>query len=283
MRARLRSNAVSTSDLELLGAGREAEIFAWRDGRALRLARDPSNGAMIDREVSALAAAQQRRRPACRAFTSASPSTGDRASSSTASTASICSARSRAGPGQCGRWGRPSASSTQACTGSRRPAGLPDLHDELRHRLASPLVPDEVRTRALDRLEALPAGDRLLHGDFHPANLLRGRNGYVVIDWTNGMSGDPAADVARTILLMGGGKLADGTPVVIRVIAPVARRLLLASYLARTRARAALDRGLVDRWLPVWAAARPRRGHRSGTGVPARARPLATSVSRCPG
>ena len=57
------------------------------------------------------------------------------------------------------------------------PTGLPDLHDELRHRLASPLVPDDVRTRALDRLAALPPGDRLLHGDFHPANLLRGRTG----------------------------------------------------------------------------------------------------------
>jgi len=136
------------------------------------------------------------------------------------------------------------------------PFGLPDLHDELRHRLGSPLVPDEVRTLALARLDALPAGDRLLHGDFHPANLLRSTHGYVVIDWTNGMSGDPAADVARTILLMGGGKLADGTAVVVRVIAPVARRALLAGYLGAYARELPLDRDLVDRWLPVWAAAR---------------------------
>jgi aminoglycoside phosphotransferase (APT) family kinase protein len=83
-----------------------------------------------------------------------------------------------------------------------------------------------VRTRALERLAGLPDGNRLLHGGFHPANLLRTTDGFVVIDWTNATSGDPAADVARTSLLMGGGKLAAGTPVV------------------------------VERWLPVWAAAR---------------------------
>ena len=142
------------------------------------------------------------------------------------------------------------------CTESSAPEGLPDLHAELRHRLGSPLVPEDVRAHALERLAALPSGDRLLHGDFHPANLLRSADGYVVIDWTNGMKGDPAADIARTILLMGGGKLADGTPVVVRVIAPVARRVLLSGYLRAYAREAPLDRRLVDRWLPVWAAAR---------------------------
>jgi len=133
---------------------------------------------------------------------------------------------------------------------------LPDLREELRHRLGSPLVPDDVRERTLERLDALPDGDRLLHGDFHPANLLRTGDGYVVIDWTNGMSGDPAADVARTVLLTGGGKLADDTAVIVRMIAPVARRVLLAGYLRAYARETPLDRDLVDRWLPVWAAAR---------------------------
>ena len=143
------------------------------------------------------------------------------------------------------------------------PAGLPDLHDELRHRLASPLVPEDVRTRALGRLDALPAGDRLLHGDFHPANLLRTADGYVVIDWTNGMSGDPAADVARTILLMGGGKLADGTPVVVRVLAPVARRAARPGYLRAYAREAPLDRGPRRPLAPRLGGGASRRGHRA--------------------
>jgi len=48
---------VSTDDLELLGAGREAEVFAWEGGHVLRLARNPFDTGMIEREVIALRAA----------------------------------------------------------------------------------------------------------------------------------------------------------------------------------------------------------------------------------
>ena len=136
------------------------------------------------------------------------------------------------------------------------PDGLPPLRAELRHRLGSALVPADVRERALERLELLPDGDRLLHGDFHPANLLRAGAEHVVIDWTNGTMGDPAADVARTILLTAGGTLDDDAALTLRLLAPPARRLLVARYLRAYTRALPLDRGLVGRWLPVWAAAR---------------------------
>ena len=253
--SRLRSNAVSTGDLERLGAGREAEIFAWEDGRVLRLARDPADGGMIEREMIALAAAH-------------------------AAGANVPGVYERVDvDGRPGvvldrvdgvdlldwlgshPWAVRSVAKTLGAEHAalhrvEAPAGLPKLRDELRHRLGSPLVPEDVRARSLGRLAALPDGDRLLHGDFHPANLLRTVDGYIVIDWTNGTSGDPAADVARTILLAGGGKLADGTALVVRVLAPIARRALVSGYLRAYACEAALDRDLVDRWLPVWAAAR---------------------------
>ena len=43
-------------------------------------------------------------------------------------------------------------------------------------------------------------GNALLHGDFHPLNVLvSGSRVTAVIDWTNACAGDPRADVARTV------------------------------------------------------------------------------------
>ena len=242
-------------DLELLGAGREAEVFAWDDGRVLRLARDPSGTGMVEREVMALAAAHGAgaRVPGVHERVTVDGRPGvvvDRIDG-------VDLLDWLAGhPWAVRSVGKTLGIEHAALHRVEAPGRLPDLRDELRHRLGSPLVPEDVRTRALERLAELPAGNRLLHGDFHPANLLRTADGYVVIDWTNATNGDPAADVARTILLMGSGKLADGAPVVVRVLAPVARRGLLAGYLSAYAREAPLDRDLVERWLPVWAAAR---------------------------
>jgi streptomycin 6-kinase len=49
------------------------------------------------------------------------------------------------------------------------------------------------------QLHAIPfEGQRLLHLDFHPDNILLSGRGPVVIDWTNARAGDPALDVAMT-------------------------------------------------------------------------------------
>ncbi len=53
----------------------------------------------------------------------------------------------------------------------------------------------------IDAPEGLPAvgdGDRLLHLDLHPANVILSPDGPVVLDWTNARRGVPAFDVAVT-------------------------------------------------------------------------------------
>jgi tRNA A-37 threonylcarbamoyl transferase component Bud32 len=55
---------------------------------------------------------------------------------------------------------------------------------------------------AIDALQPGPVpGDRVVHLDLHPVNVLMTSNGPVVIDWTNARAGDPASDVALTWLL----------------------------------------------------------------------------------
>jgi aminoglycoside phosphotransferase (APT) family kinase protein len=97
---------------------------------------------------------------------------------------------------------------------------LADLHRRL-HDLPAP-----------DWLPAAPvgAGDRLLHLDLHPLNVILGPKGPVVIDWTGAARGDPAIDVALSWVLMDAGSVPTG-----RLIAAVlgrARGVLIDNFLA---------------------------------------------------
>lgn len=91
----------------------------------------------------------------------------------------------------------------------RAPAAqlLAELHIDLHTRTAAGLphwsallagVPDDV----VALMRTLPDGDRLFHGDFHPGNVIMGARGPVIVDWPNARLAHPAADVARSIVLM---------------------------------------------------------------------------------
>jgi aminoglycoside phosphotransferase (APT) family kinase protein len=69
---------------------------------------------------------------------------------------------------------------------SRHAALLAELHKRLHEIVAPQGVPNTGK------------GDRLLHLDLHPDNVLLSPEGPVVIDWTNARRGDPALDVALT-------------------------------------------------------------------------------------
>jgi aminoglycoside phosphotransferase (APT) family kinase protein len=80
---------------------------------------------------------------------------------------------------------------------------LPAQRGRLAHAIqAAKALPEAQRQRALQMLERLPDGDRLCHGDFHPDNVLLTARGPLVIDWMTAAQGHPAADVARTRLLL---------------------------------------------------------------------------------
>jgi streptomycin 6-kinase len=80
----------------------------------------------------------------------------------------------------------------------RNASVLAELHKQLHEIIAPPTLP------------AAGAGDRLLHLDLHPGNVMLSPNGPFVIDWTNARRGEPALDVALTWLIIatsGGGGL----------------------------------------------------------------------------
>lgn len=66
---------------------------------------------------------------------------------------------------------------------------LVELHRRL-HKIPAP-----------EGLAAVGPGDRLLHLDLHPLNVLLSPTGPVLIDWTNARRGEPALDEAMTWVL----------------------------------------------------------------------------------
>jgi aminoglycoside phosphotransferase (APT) family kinase protein len=96
---------------------------------------------------------------------------------------------------------------------------LADLHRRL-HRIPAP-----------DGLPArLSNGDRLLHLDLHPDNVLLAPTGPVVIDWSNAARGDPADDVALTWAIIA-TSVVPGS-LAFRTLARAGRDLLLGAFLA---------------------------------------------------
>jgi phosphotransferase family enzyme len=101
----------------------------------------------------------------------------------------------------------------------RHGALLADLHLRL-HELAAPEWAHDA---------PVGRGDRLLHLDLHPLNVMVGPSGPMVIDWTGACRGDPAVDVALAWVLLEAGSVQTN-----RLIAAVlgrARAALVKSFL----------------------------------------------------
>jgi aminoglycoside phosphotransferase (APT) family kinase protein len=90
-------------------------------------------------------------------------------------------------------------------------------------------------------MELRAPGDRLLHRDLHPLNILMSADGPVVIDWANAARGDPAYDVADVWVLLATAEAPASR--LERPLIAIGRRILLRSFLGgvdRAAARAAI-------------------------------------------
>jgi aminoglycoside phosphotransferase (APT) family kinase protein len=121
------------------------------------------------------------------------------------------------------------------CKAPELPSARPELEKiiQSRQQLSAP-----TRSALLKVLSQLPDGDSLLHGDFHPDNVMVTLNGMVIIDWPNAACGCPLADVARTtITLRVGepvGKISFGLMVITRFLRGVFRSAYLREYFRRS-------------------------------------------------
>lgn len=80
---------------------------------------------------------------------------------------------------------------------------------------------------------AFEPGDRMLHLDLHPANVMLSSRGPVVIDWTGARAGAAGADVAIAYLIMASSDV-DLIPMPLRPVVGRLRASLLRQFLAGT-------------------------------------------------
>lgn len=138
------------------------------------------------------------------------------------------------------------------------------LHHRLHEIPPPPWIPDA----------PFGSGDRLLHLDLHPLNVMMTSRGPVVIDWPNAVRGDPSVDVALTWVLMACGSIPGGgakTAVLGRFRASLVKSFLghfdlnpVRAYLEDAVAWKVQDPHMSDgEQAAMWALAR-RHGSRSG-------------------
>ena len=247
---------VTTPELKLIAEGREAQIYEWEPGRVLRLFRDARHPAGIAHERAAM--------EAVRAVVPLVPEVFG-----------VTEVMGRPGiimeridgpdlltliskkPWTVWRCGRITGEVHAQLHSVVAPRSIPPLRERVeRFRGGSDRVPAHIADWALRQFDEMPDGDKLLHGDFHPANVLLPPSGPMVIDWPNVTRGNPDADLGRSLLMIRMGELPPGSPLVIRLGAKVARSLLELSYLRAYRRGRAVDMAVVERWATLRAADR---------------------------
>lgn len=114
---------------------------------------------------------------------------------------------------------------------------------------------DDEKEQIIHYVNSLPEGSSLCHGDFHPNNVIAGKEAWI-IDWMTGTSGCPAADVARTLVLLKYGNLPKGTPVLMRVLLKVIKSRMSKAYSDYYLSLSGMDIREIHHWVLPIAAAR---------------------------
>ncbi len=100
---------------------------------------------------------------------------------------------------------------------------------------------ENVKYELMQRLEGMKNHDKLCHGDFNPSNVIIKENGeHYIIDWAHATQGNASADVARTFL----------------IFSMEGKKDLAEKYLEMFSKKSGIDKGLIQRWIPIVAAIR---------------------------
>jgi aminoglycoside phosphotransferase (APT) family kinase protein len=254
-----KEQTLSEGEMHVIGQGAEAEVFERQDGRVLKLLRARRPVERVAYEVAALDAARSAGLQVPQAYEQVVVDGRPGIVMERLRGTDLLSVLGRK-PWLVLRAGRLTGEVHARINAARGPTSLPKVKDVAHEMLASlrrrePAVQLEWIGRILARL---PDGDALCHGDFHPGQLMVSDGECVAFDWPAAKRGDPLFDYARTRVLLTTGEPPPGTPLLLRSLAKVARRLLVSSYTRSYERHAArpVDRARVRDWEIVNVAVR---------------------------
>jgi len=119
----------------------------------------------------------------------------------------------------------------------------------------APLLSGEEIEQIIIGLKNLNEETKLCHGDYHPDNIVLGEKEWI-IDWMTGMGGNPAGDVARTILLLKLGSMPEGTPKIVKGLVSLIRNQILRTYIKEYTSISEITIEEINQWIIPIAAAR---------------------------
>jgi uncharacterized protein (TIGR02172 family) len=236
--------------LQQIAHGRTAEVFAWEEGKVVKVYLphfDPENAA----HEAKIAAAVQEAGIACPRFFGLVEVDGRPGLVYERIDGVMMGDMALKRPWRIPALGRRMAALHWQMHQPEISAALPLLRDKLNWRIdRSPLLSAPVKARLLGSLKNIPDGSSLCHGDFHPSNILCSAEKDVIIDWNDTAIGNPMADVARTTILLLGTAAANPNPVFKLVVRWFHHHYLRAYF------QSGGDPSIYRAFLPLTAAAR---------------------------
>lgn len=266
--------AGESEPLERLGSGRAAEVFAWKPGVVVKLARETQFEQSLDRESASLetAAAAGIAVPKPLGFVTHEGRRGllmERIDGK-----DIFSIIEKQ-PWRV--W--PLASLVGRLHVDLGATVAPDSVSSAKDRarfiiVEGKHVPEAARQRLLALLDAAPDGDRLCHMDFHPGNVMLTDEGPYIIDFPNTLRGPAIADHAKAWVILTAGSPTPGMSLFVRVLIALFRKLARSGYMKAYRAAGDVDDVELKRWKALQVAVRLEEG------IPAERESLVRLLSR---
>ena len=245
---------------ERLGAGRAAEVFAYGEGRVIKLLREGGSVQRLKLEAAAQRAAHAVGLPVPEVFAIERVDDRDGLVMALVEGLDGLTAVDRK-PWRVWSIGRQVGRLHRDLGRSQAPPELAQLRETLRRDIASSeWIPESARPRLIALLDSLPDGPAICHQDFHPANVIESPGGPMVIDFSEAQAGDPLADFAKSLVILEAGSLPPGASRSEQVLAKFGRRIMTAAYRSGYLAAGPIDQQVLRRWRPVLVAQRLMQG-----------------------